>query len=273
MLRVYDLQPACVRLDSTTASGHWTVTEHGWFPFGHSKDHRPNLPPVKVMRSLLDPLGLPVATDVVPGQRADDPLYMPAILRVRESLGRRGLLDVGDGKMGAVEARAFIQAGGATYLCPLSANHIPSEGLEGYLAPVWLGRQPLTRITRVAAGGTRACIADGYELLEPMTVVVAGQAVTWVERRLVVCSRPLARAGEAALRARLVQAQATVAALNDWGRGKPRFLERPALEEAVEAILTPYRVQGLAGRARYRTHTGSPAAARWQPAGDGLRGA
>jgi transposase len=91
-LRVYALQPACVRLDSTTANGHWTVTADGRFQFGHSKDHRPDLPQVKVMISALDPLGMPVATDVVPGQRADDPLYIPAITRVRESLGRRGLL-------------------------------------------------------------------------------------------------------------------------------------------------------------------------------------
>jgi transposase len=111
-VRVYDLQPACVRLDSTTVNGHWSVTEDGLFQCGHSKDHRPDLPQVKIMVSALDPLGMPVATDVVPGQRADDPWYGPAIMRVRDSLGRRGLLYVGDCKMGALETRAFIQMGG-----------------------------------------------------------------------------------------------------------------------------------------------------------------
>ena len=72
-LRVYDLQPERVRLDTTTASGSWRVTEEGLWQFGHSKDHRPDLPQVKVMLSVLDPLGWPVATDVVPGPRADDP--------------------------------------------------------------------------------------------------------------------------------------------------------------------------------------------------------
>jgi hypothetical protein len=33
-------------------------------------------------------------------QRADDPLYVPDIVRVRESLGRRGLLYVGDARWG-----------------------------------------------------------------------------------------------------------------------------------------------------------------------------
>jgi transposase len=245
LLRVYDLQPGGVRLDSTTASGHWSVTEDGLFQFGHSKDHRPDLPQVKVMLSALDPLGMPVATDVVPGHRADDPLYMPAITRVRESLGRQGLLYVGDCKMGALETRAFLQAGGDSYLCPLSAIQLPSEVLAGYLAPVWSGQQPLPRITRVAASGQRVSIAVGYERLEPVTAVVAGEAVTWMERRLVVRSQQLARAGEAALRARLAKAQAAVTALNDRGPGKPRFTERPAMQEVVEALLTRYRVQGL----------------------------
>jgi transposase len=172
-------------------------------------------------------------------------LYVPAIVRVRESLGRRGLLYIGDCKMGAVETRAFIQAGGDAYLCPLSAVQLPPDVLEGYLVPIWTGQQPLTRITRLTATGKQAYIADGYERLEPLTAVVAGEAVTWTERRLVVRSRQLVRAGETALRVRLAKAQAAVAALNDRGRGKPRFTERPALQAAVEAILTRYRVQGL----------------------------
>ena len=245
LLRVYDLQPERVRLDSTTASGYWSVTEDGLFQFGHSKDHRPDLPQVKVMLAVLDPLGLPVATDVVPGQRADDPLYIPAITRVRESVGRRGLLYVGDCKMGALETRAWIQAGGDCYLCPLAEVQLPPAMLEGYLEPMAMGQQASTRITRLTATGKRQHIADGYERLETLTAEVAGNAIAWTERRLVVRSRQLARAGETALRARLAKAQATVAALNDRGRGKRRCTELPALQAAVETILTRYRVHGL----------------------------
>jgi transposase len=245
LLRVYDLQPERVRLDSTTASGYWSVTEDGLFQFGHSKDHRPDLAQVKVMLAVLDPLGLPVATDVVPGQRADDPLYLPAIARVRESIGRHGLLYVGDCKMGALETRAVLQAGGDYYLCPLSEIQLPPAVLAGYWEPVSRGHQPLTRITRLSAAGTRQYLADGYERLAPMGAEVAGQAVAWTERRLVVRSRQLARAGERALRSRVAQAQAAVAALNERGRGKRRFTELPALQAAVEAIVMRYRVQGL----------------------------
>lgn len=245
LLRVYDLQPERVRLDSTTASGYWTVPEDGLFQFGHSKDHRPDLPQVKVMLSALDPLGLPVATDIVPGHRADDPLDVPAITRVRESLRQRGLLYVGDGKMGALETRAFIQAGGDAYLCPLSELQVPPAVLATYLAPVWTADQPLTPIPRGQASGQPEVLAEGFERLEPLTAVVAGMPRCWTERRLVLRSHQVAQAGERGLRARLVQAQAALAALNDHRRGKRRMTELPALQAAVAAILARYHVQGL----------------------------
>ncbi len=74
LVRVYDLSPARVHVDSTSASLYTTVSEGGLFQFGHSKDERPDLPQVKVMQAVLDPLGMPLATDVVSGERADDPL-------------------------------------------------------------------------------------------------------------------------------------------------------------------------------------------------------
>ena len=244
-LRVYDLQAACVRLDSTTANGHWTVTEDGLFQFGHSKDHRPDLPQVKIMVSALDPLGMPVATDVVPGQRADDPLYVPAITRVREGLGRRGLLYVGDCKMAALETRAFLQAGGDYYLCPLSETHVPPAVLASYLAPVWTEEQALSLIHRAEPGGPSKLIAEGFERREPVTAEVAGKPCSWLERRLVIRSCQLAQAAERGLRARLAKAQAAVTALNTRGRGQRRSADPDGLREAVEAILARYRVQGL----------------------------
>jgi len=44
IIQVYDLKPQRVRLDSTMASGYWTVSEEGLFQFGMSRDHRPDLP-------------------------------------------------------------------------------------------------------------------------------------------------------------------------------------------------------------------------------------
>jgi transposase len=243
--RVYDLQPARVRLDSTTASGYWSVPEDGLCPFGHSQDHRPDLPQVKVMLSALDPLGLPVATDVVPGQRADDPLYIPAMARVREGVGQRGRLSVGDGKLGAIESRALVQAGGDDDLCPLSALQVPPPVLAAYVAPVWTGAHALTPIVRVPADGRHELIAEGFERVEPLTTVVGGVRWSWAERRLIIRSHQLAQAGERGLRARLAKTQAAIAARNERRRGKRRVTERAALQEAVMAIIARSNVQGL----------------------------
>ena len=85
LVRVYDLQAERVHVDSTSVSAYVSVSDEGLFQFGHSKDHRPDLPQVKVMQAVLDPLGMPRATDVVSGERADDPLYIPCIERVQAS--------------------------------------------------------------------------------------------------------------------------------------------------------------------------------------------
>jgi transposase len=244
-LRIYALQPACVRLDSTTANGHWRVTEEGLCQFGHSKDHRPDLPQVKIMVSALDPLGMPVATDVVPGQRADDPLYIPAIMRVREGLRRRGLLYVGDCQMGALQTRAFLQAGGDSYWCPLSETQLPPAVLADYLTPVWTGEQMLSLLHRAPPGGPPELIAEGFERVDPVTAEVAGHGYSWQERRLVIRSCQLAQAGERGLRGRLAKAQAEITALNMRGRGRRRWGDPQALWEAVDALLTRYRVHGL----------------------------
>jgi transposase len=49
-----------------------------------------------MMLSALDPLGLPLVTQVVAGKAADDPLYLPAIKQVSQSLPGHGVLYVGD---------------------------------------------------------------------------------------------------------------------------------------------------------------------------------
>ena len=253
LVRVYALRPERVRLDSTTASGSWAVTPEGLFQFGHSKDHRPDLPQVKVMLSTLDPLGLPLATTVVPGHHADDPLYIPAVKQVRASLGQRGLLYVGDCKMAALETRAFLHAGQDFYLCPLSALQVPADLLEVYLAPIWTGQQDVTPIYHHRTAGDREQIAEGSEVQEPLPAVVAGERCTWTERRLVIRSLAQARTAELALRARLAQAQTALAALQIRRQGKPRCTELPAVREAAEAILARYRVQGLL-RLHYEEH-------------------
>lgn len=193
ILRVYDLAPTTVRVDSTTASGYWEVTEDGRFQFGHSKDHRPDLPQLKVMLATLDPLGMPVAVDVVPGQRNDEPLYRPIIDRVRASVQRTGLLYVGDSKLGGLETRAHIQPAGDAYLCPLGKVQLPAATVDALITPA-LASGSLHRISRPDADGQRVVDdhgqpvihAEAWETSVDLTAHVDGAPITWTERRLVV---------------------------------------------------------------------------------------
>ena len=52
-----------------------------------SKEHRPDLAQFKVMLASLDPLGLPLAGQLVPGNRSDDLLYIPAYDAAVRTLG------------------------------------------------------------------------------------------------------------------------------------------------------------------------------------------
>ena len=67
-ITVYTLLQDVLRCDATTVLGAHDVTEGGLVQFGHSKDD-PTRPQIKVMMSSLDPLGMPLATDVLSGTR------------------------------------------------------------------------------------------------------------------------------------------------------------------------------------------------------------
>src|SRR5438876_5278100 len=157
------------------------------------------------MLATLDPLGMVLATEVLSGQRADDPLYLPAIARVRACLNIPGLLYVGDCKMAALATRASIQAAGDFYLCPLSALQVSAEQLARALAALRESSQPLLTVERTGADGQTHCIAQGYEQSETLTAQLEGVSYTWMERRLLVRSQAAAVAAQTALRARLLQ--------------------------------------------------------------------
>ena len=117
---VYALPPVeRVRLDATTTYGYHTVADDALMQLGQSKDHRPDLPQIKLMAAAAEPSGLFLAGDVHPGNAADDPLYLPLYRRVRALLDQTGLLYAGDCKMAALETRAAIAAGGDFYLTRL----------------------------------------------------------------------------------------------------------------------------------------------------------
>lgn len=185
-ITVYDLAANQVRVDATTISGHHLVSEDGLFQFGHSKDD-PNLPQVKVMMAMADPLGMPLTTQVVSGQQADDGLYIPAIEQVSQGLAKGNLLFVGDCKMGALATRAFIQAQGHYYLSPLAEVGKTPEQLHAWIDTALSGQVTLTSIDIPSADEQRLPVR-GYEVKRTLEAEVQQQFVQWQERVLIVHS-------------------------------------------------------------------------------------
>jgi transposase len=246
LIRVYDLRAERVHVDSTSVSAYTSVSEEGLFQFGHSKDHRPDLPQVKVMQAVLDPLAMPLVTDMVPGSRADDPLYVPCLERVKASLGQSGLLYVGDCKLASCQTRAWVASQGDYYLCPLPQVQLAEGELEAALEAVERGEVALRPVFRASSQtGQVELIAEGYERQEMMTFEVDGESQSWTERRLVVRSVRHAKSAEAGLRTRVAQAKAQVEALNQRGRGRKRFEEVVELRQAVHEIVQRHGVEAF----------------------------
>ncbi|HEY4036725.1 MAG TPA: IS1634 family transposase [Ktedonobacteraceae bacterium] len=244
LLRVYNLDPKIVRLDSTTSSSYAQITPDGLFQLGHSKDHRPDLPQFKVQLSALDPIGLPVTNTMVSGERADDGLYVPEIKKVQDVVGRHGLLYIGDGKMAALATRAYVARSKDYYACPLSAVQLNAEQVRVLLQPVWEGTQDLKAIERTTAKGEKEVIARGFEKQRSQQIT-GEDAYSWQERLLIVCSLKLAATQERGLRERIAKAQTEVQALGERGRGKRCFRDQEELQKAAQAIVRRHRVEGL----------------------------
>ncbi len=245
LVRVYDLQAQCVRIDTTTASSYAEVTEQGLLQLGHSKDHRPDLPQLKLVLASLDPLGMPLATEVISGEHADDPEYLPIIARVRNGLQQNGLLYVGDCKMAALQTRANIQAQKDYYLCPLSALQAPAAQVGQEVEVQRTQGARLIHVERVDEQGKSACIAQGYETVQTVMAQVDGQPQTWKERRLLVQSMAATHAAQNHLQERLQRAQQVVQELTARRQGKARLASRAEVEEAIKDVLTRFRVEGL----------------------------
>jgi hypothetical protein len=222
-VRVSDLAAARGPVARPSARVYATVTAGGLCQCGHSKDARPDLPQVKVMQAGRDPLGMPLATDVVAGERADDPLSMPGLERVQARVGRHGLFSVGDGKRASRDTRARSAAAGEFSLCPRPQGQLADGEFAAALEALCKGAPTLRSVGREGPKGPPAWRAEGSAYPVAMRQQGYGQGESWTERRLVVRSVRQAPAAAAALRARVAKAMAQIEGRNQRGRGKKRF--------------------------------------------------
>ncbi len=251
-IAAYNLPKDTVRCDATTVSGYHETVEGGMFQFGNSKDD-PSRPQLKIMLGSLDPLGMPLATDVVAGNRADDGLYAPIISRMSSILKKAGVLYAGDCKLGSIENRLHIKSSEVQghYLCPLpqtgeTAKNMPQWIEKGILVDVT--NDKLIKFTVTDDKGKEETKAKGYEIVRTQAGTVDGKEITWEERVLIVNSPKYAQAQARGLEKRIQNATTKILALTPAkGRGKKQITNEKDLVKAAEAILERHDVKGLLG--------------------------
>jgi len=183
----YDLSQDVIRCDATTVSGAHEVTEGGLVPCGHRQDD-PTRPQIKVMMGSLAPLGRPLATEVLSGERADDGLYLPIIQRIRTGLKTTGLLCVGAWKMRALATRAYLARHQDFSLAPWPLTGATAEAMEAWITEgVTRGEAgEFQRIGRTNDRGHEVLAAEGYACARTCCAPVG--AAPWSERVVVVRS-------------------------------------------------------------------------------------
>jgi transposase len=244
-VRVYDLNASFFRIDTTTANTYAEVDDHlGFIQFGHSKD-RDDLPQIKIPMATLDPLGMPVTTFVVPGNCADDPLYIPEITKVQQAFAKPGKTFAMDCKGTSLATRAYLASSNDYYLGPLSETVVSAEQRRALLQPVWTGQQKLQQVYRRAEDDEEEeLVAEGFSFDVALQAEVAGKQVNWTERRWLVRSLAYAQGQHKQLDRRLHKAVEQLSQLNERKQGKKR-LTAAEMAQAAQKIVKEQRVEKL----------------------------
>jgi transposase len=241
--QVYEIPMECVRLDSSTSSGYHSPEPDGIMQLGHSKDHRPDLTQIKLMAAAAQPSGLLLATNIHPGNAADDPLYLPMIQRVRRQLGRKGLLYAGDCKMAALETRADIASHDDFYLMPLPLTGQTQKEFPGWVNAVVAGEQEAQLLYQTDEAGVVSLFGAGYEFERTCCCVVDDVPFEWVERVQLVRSFSMAERQDKALEERLQRATEEIQRLTPpVGRGRRQYRDEEMLTTAINDVLQRFGV-------------------------------
>ena len=275
VMRVYELpEPECVRLDATSGAVAHDEKEHTLFKRGWGKNGKTEVQ-FKIMISTIDPMGLPIAVDVVSGDKADDPLYIPCYRRSQAILNKEGLLYVGDTKMSASETRGEIHDGNDFYLTPLAYIGETPALMKKEIERWRTGQQDAEYIywpeemkDDAYEPDPKNAIAIGFETNRYQTVVINEEKIIWKERCLFIRSRNYTEAMLPKFQIRLDKAEVALQRLTPLpGRGKKQIRDKKTLDKKIKAVEKKYKVSELFNIThecqvkirQIRTHNGKPA--------------
>jgi transposase len=242
MIHVYQLntQSEAIRLDAMIVQSFREQGDN--FKKGHSKQHRADLPQLKVMVATVDPLSMPLSSVIVPGNKADDELYLKVIKQLNKDITKPEQLFVGDTKIGSFSNRAYLQNERQYYLMPLSKKQCSEAQLS-----VYLEQQPEQLVKVMEAqkdlNSPVSMKAKAFELEEQLHC--ADLDITWTERRLIVYSTSYAALLNRKLDERMHRVQTKLDKLLEAKQGKKKLKTKAEIELAVTQILKKHRVDSF----------------------------
>ena len=245
IIAAYELPTNIGRYDTTSFSvyhQHDENNDQGILQFGHSKDRRPDLLQYKQGLGTIDPSGIPLMTDTISGEKADDRCYLPAWRRMVKTAGRSDFLLIADCKAASAETRATIAREGGYYLFPLpmtgdipailkeSVANPPETPQEIMLSPKAGEEEEGPR--KVGVGCVTETLTEG--------VTEDGIPHTWQERRMMTRSDAHAERQKKGIKERLTKAEKKLTGL------KPKKKETAdTFLKRAERILKDYNVTEL----------------------------
>ena len=180
-----------IKCDSTTAYGHHTITDDGIMQRGWSKDHRPDLPQLKLMVSVEGNTGISIASKTVSGNTNDDLLYIPIIKKTRDIIDTFNCLYCGDCKMSNLEIRANIALHKEFFLTPLQINNNTIKKEFNRLVNIAVNEDQSAQLifsdnnpqkkAKLIGGGFEVSRGQSYKFED-------GKFVEWEERMLLIRS-------------------------------------------------------------------------------------
>ena len=237
LVRVYGLQKECIRVNTTTISSYPEMNEDGSLQLRLSCDHQSD----QMVLASLDPSGMLLTTEVLSGEQAGDFMYLSIITRVRNGLGKEGLLYVGNCNLSALQTRAAIQFQRDFYLCHLS----PYAQLQREVDELRKKDIPVKKIYRINNKNERICIAEGYEIDQELTAEVNGQMQTWIERRFLIQSTCAAEDARLSLLYRVDEAKKAIQRLRARKQGKSHVKTLIDIDEAIQQVVKKFRVENF----------------------------
>jgi transposase len=210
IISAYQLPTQIVRYDTTSFNVHHHPEngKNGILEFGHSKNHRPDLLQFKQGLATLDPAGVPLLSETFPGNRADDPCYLPAWRRMVQTIGNPDFLFIADCKAASHETRATIDHEKGYYLFPLPmTGETPRRVKELVLNP---GQtlQEIVLAPKQDHDDEERLVGKGFVVDQQMEARLENGAFhRWQERWMVSCSHAHAQRQEKSFQNRLDKAE------------------------------------------------------------------